>query len=242
VSTQEPWTTPDRIPAPLEAEATGPVLIENALEMRADVATARREVAVLEDALHVTRRWRWLGDFEVGYERESESDGSRLSGPTVALEVPLFHQNQGAVLRAQSNLEAARARLEALELGVRNEVALDMERLTAAREITELYRALLVPERAAVVRSTREEFNYMLVGAFELLQARAAEFDTWQRYLEAVRDYWTTRAQLGRSLGLRLSVGTPASTIGVEEMLQPDAGPPAHTTPPQPHEHPESKP
>jgi hypothetical protein len=44
----------------------------------------------------------------------------------------------------------------------------------------------------------------MLTGAFDLLMAKQQEFEAYQKYLEAVRDYWIIRADMQRSLGGRL--------------------------------------
>lgn len=223
VSSRDPWRTTTRLPAPLPVLEQQAGLVEQALAARLDVAAARREVDVLESGLGMTRRWRWLGVVEVGYEHENETDGSRLRGPSLAVQVPIFHQNQSGVLRAQAQLEAARARLAALELAARDEVSVGLEGLTTAHGIAEAYRVALVPQREAVVARTLEEFNFMLVGAFELLQAKRAGYDAYQEYLEAVRDYWLARTALRRAAGGKLAgdEAVPASTIGVEDVLAP---------------------
>lgn len=228
LSAREKWDTPARLPAPLPTDAAEAALVEQALSARFDVAAGRRDVALLEDALGITRRWRLLGKVEVGYERESETDGERLRGPSLSIQLPLFNQGQGAVLRAGSQLEFARARLAALELSTRNDVVLGLDRLTAAREIAERYRTALVPQREAVVGRTLEEQNYMLVGVFELLQAKREELDAYQEYLEAVRDYWLARVELRRAIGGRLpgDEQAPDLTIGVEGVLEPAQAPP----------------
>jgi cobalt-zinc-cadmium efflux system outer membrane protein len=201
VSLRDRWEVPKQLPVPLASKIAQEGAVDRALETRLDVSAARREVEVLSGALGLTRRWRWLGDVEVGYERESETDGARLRGPSLSVEVPIFNQNQGGVLRAQSQLEAAHARLTSLELSVRNDVAAGLDRLEAAQEIVEAYRTSLVPQREAIVARTQEEANYMLVGTFELIQAKREEFDAYQEYLEAVREYWVARTDLRLAAG-----------------------------------------
>ena len=44
----------------------------------------------------------------------------------------------------------------------------------------------------------------MLTGAFDLLMAKQQEFEAYQKYLEAIRDYWMIRADMQRSLGGKL--------------------------------------
>jgi cobalt-zinc-cadmium efflux system outer membrane protein len=221
LSSTDAWTLQAQLPAPPETALSTDVLVPLALENRLDLAAARRAVALREDTLGVSRRWRWLGSVEVGYERESEIDGEVLRGPSLSLELPIFNQGQGAVARAQAELMQARAELDAMVLNVHNTARLSVEELNVAREIAERYRTELVPRREAIVARMQEEVNYMLVGIFELLLAKQEEYDAYQEYLEAVRDYWTTRAQLRGAVGGRLPDDdaplTP--TIGVDAIL-----------------------
>lgn len=201
ISARDPWQTPKRLPVPLATTLSQADLVERALRERFDVVATRREVSTLEEALGLTRRWRYVGEIEVGYEDESETDGGRLRGPSLSIQLPLFNQGQATILRARSRLESAEARLATLEMSVRNEVALGLDRLEASREISERYRTALIPQREAVVGRTQEEQNYMLVGVFELLQAKREELDAYQEYLEAVRDFWLARVELRRAVG-----------------------------------------
>jgi len=221
------WTTVAQLPAPSASGFTADQLVPLALEQRLDLAATQREVALREDALGVTRRWRWLGAIEVGYERESEVDGGVMRGPSLSLELPIFNQGQGAVTRAQAALIDARARLDALVLSVHNQARLGTEQLGLTRDIAERYRTALVPRREAIVARTQEHVNFMLKGVFELILARQQEYDAYQEYLEAVRDYWTARAELRRVVGGRLpdddAILEP--TIGVDAILPTESAP-----------------
>jgi cobalt-zinc-cadmium efflux system outer membrane protein len=64
----------------------------------------------------------------------------------------------------------------------------------------------VIPLRETTVELTQQELNYMLVGAFELIQAKQAEYDAYQEYVEAVRDYWIARTELERAVGGALPV------------------------------------
>jgi outer membrane protein TolC len=211
------WRTVDRLSAPPPADLAGATLAENARSQRLDLASAREEVAVLEDALGVTRGWRLLGSVEAGYEWERETDGNRLRGPTLALELPIFNQGQGAVARAEANLLDARARADALALAVDNEVATAVRQLALAREVSERYRLEWLPAAGSAVERQQERFNFMLVGAFDLIQAKREQYDAWQGYLESIRDYWVARAALRAATGGLLP--------GDADTLPPAAGP-----------------
>jgi cobalt-zinc-cadmium efflux system outer membrane protein len=203
LSTRDAWQVPDRLPV-LSDNARAPdedALLKVAETQRLDLSAARREVESEQDLARVTHRWRWLGEVDAGYERESDTDGSLLRGPTLSLQLPIFNQNQSGVMRADAQAELAQARLSDLELRVKNEVARGLDRLTSAREIAEVYRTAVLPQHESLVSSTQEEHNYMLVGVFELLQARRSQLDASQAYVESVRDYWIARAELRKSVG-----------------------------------------
>lgn len=222
------WTLQRQLPAPPATVMAAPDLTARALDQRLDLIAAQQAVAQREDMLGVTRRWRWLGGVEVGYEREREGDDGVSQGPSLSLELPIFNQGQGAVTRAQAELIQSRAALDAMTLRVHNEARLGVQTLNLARTVAEAYRTTLIPSREAIVARTQEEVNYMLVGIFELLLAKREEYDAYQEYLEAVRDYWVARAALRGVVGGALpdDGAELEPAIGVEALL-PQAAPAA---------------
>ncbi len=211
------WSTVDRLAALPESDLAAGALAQNALSQRLDLASVREEVAVLEDTLGVTRGWRLLGSVEAGYEWKQETDGTKLSGPTLALELPIFNQGQGAVARAEARLLDARARADALALVIENEVTTGVRQLALAFEVSERYRQEWLPAATSTVERQQERFNFMLVGAFDLIQAKRDQYDAWQGYFESIRDYWIARSELRAATGGLL----PGDT----EVLPPAAGP-----------------
>lgn len=220
------WDTLTKLPAPLAVAYSADQLVERALQQRVDLAAAEQAVALREDALGVARRWRWLGAVDIGHDRKSEGS-EQLRGPSLSLELPIFNQGQGAIARAQAELIAARAELDALALSVRNDARLGIEQLSLAHDIIERYRNALLPQREAVVARSQEQVNYMLIGVFELILAKQQEYDAYQEYLEAVRDYWVARSELRRIVGGALpdDATIPAPSIGVEAVLPGEKAP-----------------
>jgi cobalt-zinc-cadmium efflux system outer membrane protein len=215
------WRLDVPLASPVAAEDDLDALLKLAHAQRLDLSAARREVEILSDALGVARRWRLLGSVEVGVE--TETGAKRVTGPTLSLALPLFNQGQAAIARAQAQLEISRADLAQLELAIDNDVRLGVERVAAMRGIAQDYRDALVPQREAAVARQLERFNYMLIGAFELLLTKQQEYDAYQGYLEAVRDYWLARVDLARAIGTRLPSETAIGerTIGVEAIVAP---------------------
>ncbi|WP_257389620.1 TolC family protein, partial [Tahibacter caeni] len=226
------WTFALPLAAPVANEDALGDLQALAQQQRLDLAAARREVELLDQALTLVRRWRLLGNVEIGAERERETDGNTLRGPTLALALPLFDQGQAAIARAEARLEQGRAALARLELDIDNDVSLGVDRVAALRRIAEDYRAALIPQREAVVARQSERLNYMLIGAFELLLAKQQEYDAYQGYLESVRDYWQARVALARAVGTRLPSDAlpPHPVLDLDSVLRPatDGGHDAH--------------
>jgi len=198
------WAMEPVLPLPVVEEDDPAMLAEMARVGNLSLLAARQELAILEDAAGIVRTFRWLGDTEIGIERESEINGSVLLGPTADVEVPLFNQGQAQNVRAQAELAGAHAQLAELELASDNGVRLGAERVRMWSEIVTLYREALIPQRQTVTARSQEEQNYMLIGVFELIRAKTQEIDAQERYLEALREYWLARVDLGRLVGARL--------------------------------------
>lgn len=222
---EQGWIIPTELPAPKKDAYAPETLTTLALSSRLDLKSAQQVVALREQALSASRRWRWLGGVEVGYEREREFDGARTRGPVASLALPIFNQGQGAIGRADAALVQARADLDATVLSVQNDVRLGWESLTVNRKIAERWRDDLVPNRETIVAQTQARVNFMLVGVFELLLAKQQSYDAYQAYLESVRDYWVARANLRGTVGGRLpDDGTVTEpTLGVQVLLPAEA-------------------
>ncbi|MBW8368816.1 MAG: TolC family protein, partial [Arenimonas sp.] len=220
------WEASDNLPLPVPREDDAGVLARLAADGNPELLAARKEAEVLADALGLTRTLRWLGGSEIGYERESEADGARLRGPEIALELPIFNQGQARLARAQAQLAAALARVQQAELSTAQGVRLGSESVAAMRDVVQLHREALVPQREAIVARQQERQNFMLIGVFELVQAKVAEYDAYQAYLESVRDYWLARVALSRAVGQRLpsDEGIDARTPSVNDILSPKGG------------------
>lgn len=221
------WEASDTLPLPVPSEDEPAQLVGMAREGNLELLAARAEAEVLADALGLTRTLRWLGGSEIGYEREKEGDGSVLRGPEIALELPVFNQGQAKLAKARARLAEALARVQQAELAAENGVLTGAEAVAAMREVVDTHRLALVPQREAIVARQQERQNFMLIGVFELIQAKVAEYDAYQSYLEAVRDYWLARVELARVVGRRLpsDAGIAARTPSLDDILGPAEAP-----------------
>jgi outer membrane protein, heavy metal efflux system len=79
------------------------------------------------------------------------------------------------------------------------------DELTSKREIARFYQDELVPDQRRILNESLINYNAMAIGNFELFTTKAEEARTEREYIEAVRDYWITRAKLERAVGGNLS-------------------------------------
>jgi cobalt-zinc-cadmium efflux system outer membrane protein len=192
---------PTRLPRMPVADDLPADLAARARARRLDLAATTARVERQREALVLARRWRLLGEVEVGATRESEPDGGRERGPGIALALPIFHQGQAGIAQAEAALAQAQASLAAVRARIDREVDDAREDLLARRATVETLLAHLLPASATRVARLSEKQAWMLVGPFELIEARGAQFEAWARHVEAVAAYWSARIALRRAVG-----------------------------------------
>lgn len=222
---EEAFAVRDTLPLPVAEEDALEALLPIAYASRVDLVAARRRAEILARSLGVTRAFRWLGEFEVGFERERETDGVVLRGPSVSLQLPIFHRNQAAVARAEAQVDLAVAEAEQIERSIGHDVKAAHAKVAAThRRVQRLQRELL-PLREEIVARTQEELNFMLTGPFELIDAKHEEFDAYEDYLDALREYWLARNELSRAIGRGLpSDAAIAGDAGASAIVLPPPG------------------
>lgn len=218
------WRLPERLPLPPLEQPAVETLLAHAAEQRADLAAALARLDAGERGAVLSRRLGWLGELELGIEHERHGT-ERSTGGEIKFELPLFHRGQARVARADAAREAALQRAERIALEIERDVRTGVARLATLREIIDAYREALIPQREAIVARELERYNFMLIGVFELLEAKRSEYDAYQGYLEAIRDYWLAHAELSRAVGGRLPNEPIASEFApsAEDILQPPA-------------------
>lgn len=179
-----------------------------ALENRLDLLSAREALRFATIASTHAHHWRWLGETNIGIA--SERDGpygpvpsETLVGPSASLSVPIFNQGAGSIARAQATIDMLKADVQSLELTIGNDIATRVAALESAREAVALYRERLVPVQRTIVEESQKQQNYMLIGTFELLAAKQHQYEGYDAYIGALRDYWLATIDLVRATGGR---------------------------------------
>ncbi len=187
-----------------------------ALTQRLDLHGAQFAVDVLAGAVALKKGTRFLPlEVAVGVERERETDGLRLTGPSLSVRLPLFDTGKASLARLEAELRQARRQLEARRLEARSEVREARTALRSARERVEFCRDTLLPQRAKALDLTLRSYNMMLAGAPAVLLAKQGQIDAERRALAALRDYWLARIDLEHAAAGPLSTNAnlPKETV-----------------------------
>jgi cobalt-zinc-cadmium efflux system outer membrane protein len=176
-----------------------------AIARRLDLASARAEADAFEQSATAMGITRFFPAVHAGVSGGHDAEGIGLVGPTVDLELPIFDQGQARAARLSAQLRQARAREAELAVNVRAEVRSLRNRLLSARSVAEHYKKVVLPLRERVVKESQLRYNSMLLGVFQLLTARREEIDAYRDYIDSIREYWITRAELERAAGGSLS-------------------------------------
>ena len=216
------WQTLKQLAEPADAEDSLKDLTAMAAESRLDLAAAAARANSLADRLRLTARTSGLGELDIGLAFERETDGAKLTGPALEWEIPAFSRNQAALMRGRAELEAAIIEHRKLAIEVENQVHLAHARLAGAKAQAGIYQRRLIPARVAATDRAQEEENFMLIGSFELIQAKQNEYASYIGYLTAVRDYWLARSELRAAVGNRLpsTLATKPRPVDVEALFR----------------------
>lgn len=224
VSPSGSWNTISKLPLPPTQEDSIETLLSLALESRLDLSAAKIRADYLADKLGVTNWSRWLGDLTLGFEREREGDGEILKGPTLEWELPIFSFKRGDLLRAETELQSQMAELRAITLDIDHGVRLAFESMNNWEEQVRAYKDQLIPARIDATQRAQREENFMLIGIFELIDSKQEEYDSYEGYIEAVRDYWLARTDLARAVGNKLpsDIAISEERVDVQDFILPE--------------------
>ncbi len=219
------WRMASRLPELPAQEPPLEHLESAAIARRLDVSAARRNVQAIGYALSLAKTTRWTGTVQVAVEAGRLRHNRRFSfGPSVALEIPLFDQRQAQIAKLEAHARQAENDLRGLAIDVRADVRAARVRVTTARAIVEHYGKVVVPLRENVVRFSQEQYDAMLLGVYQLIQAKQSAFEAYRDYIEALRDYWIARSDLERTIGSRIAAASSARVAGAATIA-----PPAHS-------------
>jgi cobalt-zinc-cadmium efflux system outer membrane protein len=222
---QTNWVLPERLPDVPAEMPSGEAFEQRAMNERLGLAALRAEVENAYMALDYGRQTRWLSVFGIQYTVLREADGAYLRGPKIELSLPLFDRGQARMARLEAELSEAENRYAQLAIDVRSEVREAASRLSAAHGLLVHYRAAVLPLADQVVGETLKFYNGMLVGVYELLNAKQTQIRAASDYIGVWRDFWVAWTDLELAIGTHLPV--PVATSDAPDETSESADTPA---------------
>lgn len=190
---------PDEFPPLPEAEMAAEEVENQVLARRLDIQMVQREIEAAQRAIPVART-AGIDDLTAGVHIEKEPDGTKTTGPAATVPIPIFDRGKAQKERARAQLRQAQQRLAALTVTARSEARAAQERLLEARSRMSYLREIVVPRRDRILKLTQLEYNAMLRGVFQLLEARQNLANAQREEVIATRDYWVARTDLETAL------------------------------------------
>jgi cobalt-zinc-cadmium efflux system outer membrane protein len=187
------WRVEGRLNDPPEDVALAD-LESKAIERSLDLAIIKHRFEAAAKRANLATAEGWLPEIKAGATAEREEKQWSF-GPIAEVEVPLFYQGQGEVDRARAEMRRQQHLLKARAVQIRTLARTIAARVAAARDRAVYIKTVLLPARARILNQTQLQFNAMSVSVFQLLLARRDQVDAARNYVEALREYWTARAE-----------------------------------------------
>ena len=204
-------------------------LESQAVAQRLDLQAAWQEIQAAARAVPLARRSA-NGAIELGVHREREPEGITTTGPVLDYTVPVFDQGKPAKSRAEALLRQSKDRYAALAVEIRSDIREAWNRLVLARSRVEYYRDVVLPRRSRIVELSQRNYNFMLLGPYQLILAKQNEINAQSESIQAQKDYWIARTELERAIG-----GSPPATDGGTGSPQPGEPTKENIQAPEPH-------
>jgi len=195
------------VPPPM-ANATPDSLVRSAVQKRPDLASLGYQEERARASIELARRQRFP-DIALGVQYTQTGSGqSAIQPPTLGLSLsgnlPIFYQQQGEILQAQSDFAT-----QQLTRGqTASQVVTDVENAYAAytgtRALVERMESVLLASAKKALDITKIQWLAGKANLTDYLNARQAFVQTNLEYIGDLTSYWTAVAQLEQAVGTEL--------------------------------------
>ncbi len=196
------WTITGQLPELPDVDGTGDGTGLERMAVRAsfDLAARREQVRAIGERYGIERLDAWFGDVELGVVGERDPNGDWGIGPEVGLSLPIFDQGQGRRAAASAALDMAARTYVATAVALRSHVRVMRSQVRSTHARARFIFSILLPLRARVVHESLLHYNGMLIGPFQLLDAKRQDIEESAMYIDALERYWNSRAALDQTL------------------------------------------
>lgn len=138
-----------------------------------------------------------------------------ILGPSLALTLPVFDQNQAQIAKAKYALEEADALLESLDRSIAQETREAVDRLVTAWSVAELYERDLLPQARSTLELSESAYRVGTVPILNVIDAQRSLLDVRQAYVGALQNAANSLVDLERAtaqpIGVLLKEAGPAT-------------------------------
>lgn len=134
----------------------------------------------------------------------SLSDTDKLLSFGVSVQLPFFNRNQGAIQQAAGRLTQARRIREFVELTVKRDVAIALNRYQSARESVDLFQQEILPIGRDNLQILNASYTLGQQPIFEVIAEQRRFIDSQNLYVEALKEYYLSLVELERATGRSL--------------------------------------
>ena len=195
------WNITGNLPEPPQNEPSPGDLETLALDRRLDLTAVHEENKAIHETIKLQQLTRWIPVLQVGVDYERKTNKSKVIGPTIGLELPLFDWGQARIARSRALLDQNQQRMAALETAIRSEVRELLKRRDAARAAVQAYREEILPRAERLALLDQAGGGEGSPDPTDWLKDQQDEGRARQEYVQALRDYWITRTRLEFATG-----------------------------------------
>jgi outer membrane protein TolC len=206
--TETAWRVKGELAQVAEVPVLAPDLEKRALTVNLGLLERRQRLEALARRAGWTRAAGWIPDIAVDVhglhgdpdQADGVSDDGWRFGAGVSLEVPLFDRRQGTTLSLEAEFDALLEAYHGLAIEVRSAAREVRNGVLSSHARARQYQEVILPAQRRVTEQTLLQYNAMQLGIFQLLEARQSELEVELEYVETLREYWSSVAQLGALL------------------------------------------
>ena len=215
---QTQWTIKGGL-APIPIKPVDLTNIEQrAIDNSLDLAMLKHQVQAVAERAGIENVESIINDLELGYVWDREPDGAWNDGPKLEVRVPIFDLGFARRARVKAQLQQIMSRQYARTIAIQTNARMLADRLRSNREIVEQYIETILPLNRSIKDFSLLNYNAMQIDVFKLLRAHEKQVTSYQRFVNALSNYWMARADLetllsGRSITLAAMSG-PAINMG----------------------------
>jgi len=191
----------DTLPESVASDIDVEVLIAIAMDARLDLQAYR--AAMNAAAVRINfESGKAMGELSVGIsaERPAES-GSTVVGPALTATIPIFDQNQAQISRAEYLYLQAVKSLEAIELGMAQEIRGSADRAATSASMVTFYQSDLLPQAEQNLEFATTAYTSGQASLIAMLEAQRSFLEARTGYIHARRGAAMARSRMEQAVG-----------------------------------------